>query len=152
MQFICIFRVYDLLRFQKFTIGYAWCAGESLKSTNLFCPKTTHFWNLFCSLEYGCSDDKNVTIFENLKRLSPLHNVKFPSDPKVHEYPAMLLLTGDHDDRVVPSHSYKLVSELQHTIGRNDNQVMNYRILFENRFLWKKYNNRELISYRLMNK
>lgn len=87
-----------MLRFQKFTIGYAWCA------------------------EYGCSDDGNQTIFENLYRLSPLHNVRLPTDENV-QYPSVLLTTADHDDRVVPLHSYKLISELQSTIGKDKRQV-----------------------------
>jgi prolyl oligopeptidase len=90
--------VHDLLRFQKFTIGYAWCS------------------------EYGCSDNGNQTIFENLYRLSPLHNVRFPPNEKV-QYPAVLLTTADHDDRVVPLHSYKLIAELQHRIGRSPRQT-----------------------------
>ncbi|XP_037041815.1 prolyl endopeptidase-like [Bradysia coprophila] len=89
--------VHDLLRFQKFTIGYAWCR------------------------EYGCSDDGNKTVFENLYRLSPLHNVRMPTDKKV-QYPSVLLTTGDHDDRVVPLHSYKLIAELQYKIGREKRQ------------------------------
>lgn len=47
-------------------------------------------------------------MFEYLKSYSPVHNVK-----KDVCYPATLVLTGDHDDRVVPAHSYKFVSELQ---------------------------------------
>ncbi|CAL8083601.1 unnamed protein product [Orchesella dallaii] len=66
--------VHDLLRFQKFTIGYAWCS------------------------EYGCSDNGNKTIFDNLYRLSPLHNVRLPANVTA-QYPAVLLTTGDHDDR-----------------------------------------------------
>ncbi|XP_037041818.1 prolyl endopeptidase-like isoform X1 [Bradysia coprophila] len=89
--------VHDLLRFQKFTIGYAWCP------------------------EYGCSEDGNQTVFENLYRLSPLHNVRMPTDKNV-QYPSVLLTTGDHDDRVVPLHSYKLIAELQYKIGREERQ------------------------------
>ncbi|XP_037050213.1 prolyl endopeptidase-like isoform X1 [Bradysia coprophila] len=92
------FGVHDLLRFQKFTIGYSWCE------------------------EYGCSDDGNQTIFENLHRLSPLHNVRMPTDKNV-QYPSVLLTTGDHDDRVVPLHSYKLIAELQYKIGREERQT-----------------------------
>jgi prolyl oligopeptidase len=90
--------VMDLLRFQKFTIGYAWCP------------------------EYGCSDDGDKSHFDNLLKLSPLHNVRMPKNESV-QYPAVLLMTADHDDRVVPLHSYKLISELQHTIGSNPRQT-----------------------------
>jgi prolyl oligopeptidase len=54
--------------------------------------------------EYGTSDEPQM--FEILKSYSPIMNVK----PVI--YPAMLLITGDHDDRVVPSHSYKYLAEL----------------------------------------
>lgn len=90
--------VMDLLRFQKFTIGHAWCS------------------------EYGCSDDGDKSHFDNLLKLSPLHNVRIPKDESV-QYPAVLLLTGDHDDRVVPLHSYKLAAELQHKIGALSRQT-----------------------------
>lgn len=56
--------------------------------------------------EYGCSDDP--LHFQNLLRYSPLHNVEDGVD-----YPATLVLTGDHDDRVVPAHSYKFAATLQ---------------------------------------
>jgi prolyl oligopeptidase len=56
--------------------------------------------------EYGASDDPAA--FRWLHRYSPLHNVKMGA-----KYPATLLLTGDHDDRVVPAHSYKLTAALQ---------------------------------------
>jgi prolyl oligopeptidase len=73
--------VLDMLRYHKFTIGWAW------------------------AVEYGSSDKKED--FENLIQYSPLHNVK-PA-----EYPATLILTADHDDRVVPAHSFKFAAEIQ---------------------------------------
>lgn len=91
----------DLLRFQKFTIG-----------------------NVVCQ-EFGCSDDGNKANFVNLLRISPLHNVKMPTNESF-KFPAVLLATGDHDDRVPPLHSYKLIAELQHTIGGNPRQVHNF--------------------------
>lgn len=73
--------VLDMLRYHKFTIGWAW------------------------AVEYGSSDKKED--FGNLIKYSPLHNVK-PA-----EYPATLILTADHDDRVVPAHSFKFAAEIQ---------------------------------------
>lgn len=75
--------VLDMLRYHKFTIGWAW-AGE-----------------------YGSSEESEES-FKNLLSYSPLHNVK-----EGVEYPATLVTTADHDDRVVPAHSFKFISELQ---------------------------------------
>ena len=75
--------VMDMLRFPKFTIGWAWCA------------------------EYG-NPEENEADFQAIYRYSPLHNLK-PGTA----YPATLITTADHDDRVVPAHSFKFAAALQ---------------------------------------
>ncbi len=67
------------------------------------------------TFDYGCSDNKGE--FECLYKYSPLHNVK------VAKYPATLVLTGDHDDRVVPAHSFKFAATLQEK-SKGDNPVL----------------------------
>eukprot|EP01116_Phalansterium_solitarium_P011409 TRINITY_DN27079_c0_g1_i1.p1 TRINITY_DN27079_c0_g1~~TRINITY_DN27079_c0_g1_i1.p1 ORF type:complete len:746 (+),score=242.71 TRINITY_DN27079_c0_g1_i1:114-2240(+) len=68
----------------------------------------------WCS-DYGCADKPDD--FKFLYKYSPLHTVQ-NSEP----YPALLLTTGDHDDRVVPCHSYKYTAEVQHKLGSDPRQ------------------------------
>lgn len=75
--------VLDMLRYHTFTAGAGW------------------------AYDYGTAEESQE-MFEYLKGYSPVHNVK----PGV-EYPATLVTTGDHDDRVVPAHSFKFAAELQ---------------------------------------
>jgi len=75
--------VMDMLRYHTFTAGAGW------------------------AYDYGTADD-NKEMFEYLKSYSPVHNVK-----QGVCYPATFITTGDHDDRVVPSHSFKFAAELQ---------------------------------------
>ncbi len=75
--------VLDMLRYHTFTAGAGW------------------------AYDYGTAND-SIEMFEYLKGYSPVHNVKNGT-----EYPATLVTTGDHDDRVVPAHSFKFAAELQ---------------------------------------
>jgi prolyl oligopeptidase len=68
------------------------------------------------AVEYGSSDKKED--FDYLIKYSPLHNVK------AVEYPATLITTADHDDRVVPAHSFKFAAELQRQHQNNINPVL----------------------------
>jgi prolyl oligopeptidase len=68
-------------------------------------------------VEYGSSD--TTSQFPNLYKYSPLHNVK----PDV-EYPAVMVTTADHDDRVVPAHSFKYAAELQRKRKNNKNPLL----------------------------
>lgn len=82
--------VLDMLRYHTFTAGAGW------------------------AYDYGTAQD-NEEMFKYLKGYSPLHNVK-----EGVNYPATLVTTGDHDDRVVPAHSFKFAAELQEKQTGND--------------------------------
>ena len=75
--------VLDMLRYNKFTAGAGW------------------------SYDYGTAEDRKE-MFDYLKSYSPVHNVK-----KGVCYPSTMIITSDHDDRVVPAHSFKFGAELQ---------------------------------------
>lgn len=79
--------VLDMLRYHKFTIGWAWAA------------------------DYGTSEDSKE-MFDALLAYSPLHRIRAGVN-----YPATLILTSDHDDRVVPAHSLKFAAALQEADG-----------------------------------
>jgi prolyl oligopeptidase len=82
--------VLDMLRYHKFTIGWAWAT------------------------DYGTSEDSEE-MFNYLLGYSPLHNLEAGVD-----YPATLVFTADHDDRVVPAHSFKFIATLQEMHGGDD--------------------------------
>ncbi|HEY9185192.1 MAG TPA: prolyl oligopeptidase family serine peptidase [Salegentibacter sp.] len=82
--------VMDMLRYHTFTAGAGW------------------------AYDYGTSED-NEEMFKYLYEYSPVHNVK-----EGVEYPATLVTTGDHDDRVVPAHSFKFAAELQEKQAGNN--------------------------------
>ena len=85
--------VMDMLRFHKFTIGWAWTS------------------------DYGDPDDPEM--FEVLRAYSPYHNVE-PND----DFPATLVTTADHDDRVAPGHSFKYAARIQEVHGHRDLPVL----------------------------
>lgn len=84
---IPIVGVLDMLRYHNFTIGWAWAT------------------------DYGRSDDSEE-MFNYLMGYSPLHNIK-----KGVNYPATMAITADHDDRVVPAHTFKFMATLQENDG-----------------------------------
>jgi prolyl oligopeptidase len=85
--------VLDMLRYHRFTVGKGWIP------------------------EYGCADSSQ-TIFNYLYKYSPYHNLKSGTN-----YPATMIFTADHDDRVVPAHSFKFAARLQE-YHKGDNPVL----------------------------
>lgn len=86
--------VHDMLKFPLWTIGKAWCA------------------------DYG-NPQEDGAAFDYNYGYSPLHNVRADKT-----YPTMVLACADHDDRVVPAHSFKLAAELQHQCKDNPNPLL----------------------------
>lgn len=69
--------------------------------------------------EYG--DPENQTEFESLLKTSPLHNIHIPKDYRTR-YPATLITTADHDDRISPINAFKFTAALQHIVQGNEHQ------------------------------
>ncbi len=88
--------VMDMLRYYKFTIGRAWAS------------------------DYGLPTDSKE-MFEYLYSYSPLHNIRCDSN---RVYPATMVMTADHDDRVVPAHSFKYIATLQEKCKNNPNPLL----------------------------
>lgn len=86
--------VLDMLRYHKFTAGAGWAT------------------------DYGTADDSKE-MFEYLLAYSPVHNLDGGTC-----YPATMIMTGDHDDRVVPAHSFKFAAELQKAQGCNNPAII----------------------------
>ncbi|KAI6223442.1 Prolyl endopeptidase [Aphelenchoides besseyi] len=92
--------VLDMYRYHKFTIGSAWMS------------------------EYG--DAEKPEHFEFLRKYSPLHNVRMQNG---QQWPAMLLMTADHDDRVTPSHTLKYIAELYHVVHKDGAEIQKRPIM-----------------------
>ncbi len=88
--------VMDMLRYYKFTIGRAWAS------------------------DYGLPTESKE-MFEYIYSYSPLHNIRCDSG---RVYPAIMVMTADHDDRVVPAHSFKYIATLQDKCKNNPNPLL----------------------------
>jgi len=85
-----------MCRFHKFTVGSAWIS------------------------DFG--DPENPDHFPHILAYSPLHNI-FDPEQRGLPYPSLLLTTADHDDRVVPLHSFKFAAQIQYAAGRRPIQT-----------------------------
>uniref|UniRef100_A0A1I8IER6 Prolyl endopeptidase n=1 Tax=Macrostomum lignano TaxID=282301 RepID=A0A1I8IER6_9PLAT len=97
---VCSMGVLDMLRFHKFTIGHGWVS------------------------DYG-TPDGSESEFRNVFAYSPLHNVARVADRSDwgSDFPALLVLTASHDDRVMALHSLKFVAEVQYRLGSRPGQT-----------------------------
>uniref|UniRef100_A0A1I8IBP4 Prolyl endopeptidase n=1 Tax=Macrostomum lignano TaxID=282301 RepID=A0A1I8IBP4_9PLAT len=97
---VCSMGVLDMLRFHKFTIGHGWVS------------------------DYG-TPDGSKSEFRNVFAYSPLHNVARVADRSDwgSDFPALLVLTASHDDRVMALHSLKFVAEVQYRLGSRPGQT-----------------------------
>ena len=86
--------VHDMIKFPLWTIGKAWAA------------------------DYGNPQEDGAALDYNLT-YSPLHTVRTDKT-----YPTVILACADHDDRVVPAHSFKLAAEMQHKLAKNENPIL----------------------------
>jgi len=94
--------VTDMIQFHKWTIGHAWVS------------------------DFGNPDTKED--FESIMKWSPLHNCQNVQLNADNHFPAMIVLTADHDDRVVPAHSLKYIAELQHCLGKKVDSPLFIRV------------------------
>ncbi|CAD5235589.1 unnamed protein product [Bursaphelenchus xylophilus] len=92
--------VLDMLRFHKFSIGSAWLP------------------------EYGNPEDPKD--FEYIYKYSPLHNIRLPPG---QQWPSTLVMTADHDDRVVPAHSLKYIAQLYYTLQKDYKDIQTNPVL-----------------------
>ncbi|VDM70857.1 unnamed protein product, partial [Strongylus vulgaris] len=86
--------LYDMLRYHKFTLASSWIG------------------------EYGNPDDAKD--FKYIYKYSPLHNLRYPLSG---QWPSTLIMTGDHDDRVVPSHTLKYAATLYEMVKGHPEQM-----------------------------
>uniref|UniRef100_A0AC34QS36 Prolyl endopeptidase n=1 Tax=Panagrolaimus sp. JU765 TaxID=591449 RepID=A0AC34QS36_9BILA len=109
--------VMDMLRFHKFTVGSAWIPEYAvLNRVGVMDMLRFHKFTVGSAWipEYGNPDKKEH--FDFIYKYSPLHNIRVT--PGV-QWPATLMMTADHDDRVIPAHTLKYAAQLYHTIRKD---------------------------------